>query len=82
MKAVKALKTVTLGYDVDNPSTSICSGHVTVSVFNRAFKAEGWESDKIRKEDIRHEWWIPMKRKWKKSNRENKKAVPVTVMDW
>lgn len=75
----KELKTVTIGTR-DNPSLSLCEGHVSEETFLKAFENEGWEGGDLM--DVRYEYWIPLKTKWKKSHPENKKAIPVTVSDW
>ena len=77
------MKTITLGSKDDNPTYSICRGHVTATVFNRAFAKEGWRGCSwIRKNELSHEYWIKLKRSWKKSEKGKKGAVPVTVSSW
>lgn len=76
-------KTITL-FHGDDPVFSICLGHVTVEVYNKAFRAEGWGEDAVRsQEELRHEWWTksPKGRRWKKTGKGGD-AVPVTVSDW
>lgn len=36
-------KTITL-LNGDNPTQVICAGHIDAKTFNKAFKAEGWDS--------------------------------------
>jgi hypothetical protein len=75
------LKTMTLGYE-DNPTISLCPGHVSAETFDEAFLAEGWSDSDVADEDLRYEYWVRTKTNWKRSSPENEKAMPVTVMDW
>lgn len=75
-------KTITLCDRSGNPIITILRGHVTATEYNKAFKAEGWSSDWIYRENLRHEYWIKLKRAWKKSDQKNKSSVQVTVSDW
>lgn len=75
------IKTVTIGHE-GNPFVTLCKGHVNARQFNAAFKAEGWCSDWVKKSDILHEYWVPLKNGWKKSTISNKKAKAVTVNYW
>lgn len=74
------LKTETMGRR-GVPVHSLCRGHVGIKAFTKAFKAEGWDID-VNKNSLRHEYWIRLKTRWKKSSFANVKAQPVTVMDW
>ena len=75
--------TETLTNKSGNPFVSICRGHVTATDYNRAFKAEGWDGDWIHKENITHEYWRKNKDgSWKKSTKDDPKAVKVTVSYW
>ena len=75
-------KTLTLGFN-DNPTVSLCLGHVTATEFNKAFFAEGWRGGGwIHKSELRHEYWKKLKRSWRKSTISDKHAVAVTVSDW
>lgn len=79
----RKLKTKTLVDRTENPVFTLCMGHVTTKVFNRAFRAEGWApGDWISKDMLRHEYWRPMKNGWRKSRRINPEAKKVTVMSW
>jgi len=83
----KKLKTITLGY-ADNPTVSLCPGHVTAKQFTRAHKAEGWSGfDAIDEADLTREFWVKQKRGWKRSveggkDSRGRKAQAVTVMHW
>jgi hypothetical protein len=77
----KELKTITLG-DGDSPSVSICNGHVNANTFAKALKAEGWSGDRISKNDLTYEYWIRLKRSWKRSEQADYKAQAVTVLVW
>lgn len=80
---MKKLRTITLGCDADNPSVSLCPGHVTTKVFNEAYASEGWHGgDRIRKSELFYEYWVPLKRSWRKATKDNPKAKPVTVLYW
>lgn len=76
------MKTITLSDTEGNPFVSICKRHVTVADFNKAFKAEGWSGDRIKKKDLVPEYWTPGKRTWKRSHSMDKKAIAVTAMYW
>lgn len=74
-------KTITLGY-ADNPTVTIIKGHVTATEFNKAYRAEGWHGDWVRKEDLLHEYRKKLKHSWKLVGCDIKGAVPVTAMYW
>lgn len=78
------LKTITLGDDEDNPNFSICPGHVSAAVFNKAFQAEGWADEgEHTDEDLRHEYLAPTKNDgWEKTEKGDPNGFPVTVSDW
>lgn len=80
---MKKAKTITIGKN-DDPTHSILEGHVGVKTFNQAFRAEGWRGSTILKGELKHEYWIPLRRKasWKPAGAYNAKAVPVTVLEW
>lgn len=77
-------RTMTLWYDEANPAVTLCYGHVTAKVFNKAFRAEGWSGgDWIYKSELRHEHWAKKKNgRWHKVPAETKGARAVTVNDW
>lgn len=75
------LKTLTIGGDC-GPSHSICMGHVDLPTFNKAFKAEGWESDGFDPELVSHEYWSFSGHFWQRSKQGDPGAVPVTVGAW
>jgi hypothetical protein len=78
----RILKTITLGH-ADNPTVTICNGHVTANVFRKAAEAEGWKGGlEVTRRELRHEYWIRLKRSWKKSEQSNYRAQAVTVTDW
>jgi hypothetical protein len=67
----------------DNPSVTICAGHVQPKAFDEAFAAEGWQSDPVDEADLRYEYWEPLTNGgWKISLPGKRGAVPVTVMRW
>jgi len=75
-------KTLTLGYR-DNPTITILRGHVTATVFNKAYAAEGWRGGGwVHRSNLRHEFWKRLKRSWKKTVEGKPGAIAVTVMDW
>lgn len=74
-------KTITLGQD--EPISTLCMGHVDFKTFNKAFKAEGWVDGLDSPEELSYEYWRPYKDgAWKPSTPTDKKAVPVTVVEW
>jgi len=76
-------KTITLSdKSGDNPTVSICKGHVNTGEFNKAYKREGWKDSRITKSELTHEYWIEGKTKWKKSSITDHKAIAVTVLHW
>lgn len=74
------LKTITLGAE-DNPSITICPGHVDSKTFRVAMNAEGWD-DNDEPTDLSHEWWTETKGSWNRSEKDKTGAQAVTVMDW
>ena len=75
------LKTITIGGRGD-PHYTLCRGHVNATVFNKAYKAEGWQGDWVAKSELKHEYWIELKTKWKQSKENAKRAILVTVLYW
>ena len=82
----KTLKTQTLASkrDQDNPTHTICKGHVTTTIFNKAWKAEGWSGDWISKLDLMHMWSYktPSGGYMFSVKKTEKHTKPVTVMHW
>lgn len=76
------LQTSTLVDRSENPVASLYLGHVNVTTFNRGYVKEGWKGDRIRKNEILHEYWIVGKKSCKKSTITDRKAVAVTVLYW
>ena len=77
------MKTITLDYDEDKGSISICLGHVDCQKFIVAFKAEGWDDDQISEHDLSHEYWTEDDDgKWKQSGFGMLGVKPVTIMRW
>lgn len=82
------MKTITIVAKDENPIVTLCKGHVTATIFNKAFRAEGWaKGDWIHKNQLRHEYWRKSKKckgqwYWDMSKKQVKGTVPVTVMDW
>lgn len=75
-------KTITLGYG-GNPTHTICLGKVTVAEFNDAFRNEGWKDfGRIRKDELKHEFWKKNGKRWYKATADDNKATHVTVMYW
>lgn len=81
---MKDLCTITLGMDDDNPTVTLCPGHVDVKTFADAFTAEGWsDTEPADFGELRHEYWRETETGgWEKSNVTDLKAQPVTVSDW
>ncbi len=77
-------KTITVGANIDdNPSVTICRGHVNATEFNQAWKNEGWKgNDWIHKSELKHEYWTETDGFWKRCLHEVKGAEKVTVMYW
>lgn len=67
----------------DSMDYSLIKGHVSDEEFNKVF-AEKWHGgDPIEGDRISHEYWVESKDgSWKSSNKNDPKAVPVTVTDW
>jgi hypothetical protein len=80
----RVLKTRTLGHDDDNPTVSICPGHVTTTEFNHAHRAEGWAGfDWIRKDDLKHTYYVRFKSgAYKEVPKGTKGSKPFTAMAW
>lgn len=78
----KRLKTITIGAPDDNPLASLCPGHVTHGVWNKAHRAEGWHGDYVPANRLEKEYWIRAKKRWKRSTKETKNAKPFTVLYW
>ena len=82
-KIKRQQKSITLGYDADNPSVTIVPGHVGPVAFTQAYKAEGWNGfGRIRKEEIFHVYLKKLKRTYKKVDKEAKGAKPYTALYW
>jgi len=77
------MKTTTLGYQ-DNPTHSICKGHVDLKTFNDAFHNEGWsgDDDGFDPELVTHEYWVHQGKTWTKADKDTPGAEPVTVGAW
>ena len=76
------MKTFTLSHDEDNPSYTLLEGHHDAQTFSKAMRAEGWDMDDIHEDDISHEYWVQEEARWCPSNKEDPKAIPVTVSEW
>jgi hypothetical protein len=78
------MKTITLCDKQDNPTYSLCRGHVTATVFNKAHRAEGWKGDWVHKNMLTHEYWKPGKpgKAWKQSKEPKKGFRKFTAMGW
>lgn len=76
-------KTTTLLDLYDAPAISLLEGHHTIESFNKAFRAEGWEIEPWPQEYISHEYWIrDQTGVWTCSNKNDLRAIPVTVCAW
>jgi hypothetical protein len=76
------LTTVTIGGE-DDPTFSLCEGHVDQETFNKAFVEEGWsESDGFDQELLAHEYWIEKDDNWTKATKDTPGAKAVTVGTW
>ena len=78
---MKKNETLTIGY-TDNPTHTLAKGHVDPKTFNKLYAAEGWEADPVDADDLKYEYWVPLKRSWKKAHPGKKGAVAVTVLYW
>ena len=78
------MKTTSLsapGYE--DPFWTICKGHVTPEVFNKAFESEGWSNGSFTQEDLSYEYWEQHPdRSWRKTVKDSVGAEPVTVIEW
>lgn len=79
----KKLQTTTLGPE-SGPIYSVLEGHVSLKDFNKAFKAEGWDNGGWNSDLVEKEYWrkSPKGRRWTRSTKDDKKAIPVTVGYW
>lgn len=75
------LITQSLGHG-DNVDITICKGHVDAATFSIAFAAEGWSPAVHTEADLSQEYWIEENSTWRKSDKENAEAQPVTVSRW
>jgi len=75
------MKTETLSIG-DDPVYTILEGHHDAATFSKAMNAEGWDNAEIHPDDISHEYWVKEEDKWCPSNKEDPKAIPVTVSPW
>lgn len=85
MKGNKMKKQTLMTYTIgsgDNPTATLCNGHVDVKTFNKAKAAEGWSGDPVTSGELFHEYWEHKGRKWTKSDQTNIRAQAVTVMYW
>lgn len=88
MRRIKLLKTISLG--LEEPSTTLCPGHVDAETFNKASAREGWNSFpeglEVTDADIKHEYWQKVRRKgkliYRKVDASTKGARPFTVNHW
>jgi len=66
----------------DSIEHSLVEGHLSDREFNKIVK-KAFAGDTISSDRITHEYWVKdQDGAWSSSNRNNPKAVPVTVMDW
>lgn len=75
-------ETITLGHVDSGPSESVALGHIGAKEFNRRYKAEGWNGDAIRENEILHEYRRVTKKKIKRSCRSDDRALAVSVVKW
>jgi len=84
LKEINELETITLGgrHEDDDPTYTICPGHVDAKTFKKAWKKEGWSPSDTDQNELSYEYWIEGKKGWKRSAPGVKGAVPVTVRGW
>lgn len=79
---MKTLKTITLTDKQGNPAWTLCPGHVSAKTFNKAFKAEGWNTDPYLDKDLYFQYWRKLKSgMFKKCSPEAKGAKPYTTTE-
>jgi hypothetical protein len=78
-KRLNKNRTTTLSDGSGNPLAAIFPGHIGAVAFNKAYAAEGWKSDWIPKEELKHEFWAATAKGWEKSQKGHPGAQPVTV---
>lgn len=78
------MKTTTLTDDFDAPTITLLEGHHDIITFNKAFEAEGWDSQGPWPEDyLSHEYWVRDNEGfWSSSNKNNPDAIPVSIVAW
>ena len=79
---MKWKKTRTLADSSGNPIVTLYPGHVSAFTFNLAFIAEGWKADRIKKTDLKHEYWLYKDRKFTKYSEGVREVKPFTAMYW
>lgn len=81
MKAKMVTTTLTDTYDA--PEISILEGHHDLKTFNKAFIEEGWTQEPWPSDYVSHEYWIKLPNgKWECSNKNDSRAIPVTIATW
>lgn len=76
------MKTFTIGSEEFGPSFTLLEGHHDSQIFSKAMRAEGWDTADVHPDDISHEFWVVEEGHWCPSNKEDPKAIPVTVNPW
>ena len=80
-------KTTTLGNE-DEPTFTLFPGHVSMEVFNEAFKKEGWNNEDLVADEaeLKHEYWEIDENNHHKYIRNAypnlPNVIPVTVLEW
>lgn len=69
-------------YGKNEPEFTMAHGHVSLKTFEKMFIAEGWHPGDFKKSDLKYEYWLKTKEAWIVSCPENKKSIPVTVVEW
>ena len=73
-------KTMTFGED--DPTVSVCRGHVNQKEFGEAQIAEGWDFEFEADHDLQHEYWLLGPTHWGRCQENHPGAKPVTCFWW
>lgn len=77
------LRSRTLFDELGEAVATVCPGHQKATIFSLAVRREfNTKEIKVSECDITHEYWDLTQGKWRRSNKQNVWAVPVTVMEW
>lgn len=76
------LQTITLIDENDQPTYSLCPGHVDARTFQAAFQEEGW-SGECSDDELTHEWWVQNEDGgYERADLNTPGAKPYTVTEW